>query len=563
LAQLHPPVEQIPAYWALFKSNCDVLVKVLHIPVIEPLILQATQQLDRLSRGLEALMMAIYFSVVISLQPEECLQNFGADKHCLLTNFKFAAEHAFARAGLLETDEIITLQAFTIFLTGLRIHSNIRMMSTLTTLLVRLATNAGIHRDGIHFKLSAFAAEMRRRLWWAICVLDSRACEDTGYDSTITPKSVNTQVPLNVDDEDLFPGMTKLPQPRIGQTEMTFSVVRFESTRVFQQVQCMSAVSDINSSAAQRLKKRTEAITNIQTRIREQYLKHLDLSDPFSWYTSAICRIVFTKMWLIAYHPWLRKNDSDGLPPGTRDCLFAESTEIIEIWLRLNEERSMRRWKWLCETYVQWYALAFLLSELCRRNSGEAVSRAWNAVDAGLRLGLTIHSSSCQATKDEVYESMDISETSCDLYKPLRKLWERAHARRIYARQPSNTKADNKGKESSSIDAHGQPFGACSANNDLPELLCSRNTFDMGNDYDMTDTSVRCEGAIDYSDWLQEDEVFQEYLSNDMNLSSNWPWSIRTSMEDVALGPETCFENQRASPLADSQHSHLLTVHLE
>ncbi|KAJ5559033.1 hypothetical protein N7461_003005 [Penicillium sp. DV-2018c] len=392
--------------------------------------------ISRIPRGLEALMMAVYFNVVVSLSPEECLQVLGGGKLNLLRTFKFATEQALARAGLLETDEIIVLQAFAIFLTALRIHNSARLMWTLTALLVRLAQNAGIHRDGIHFNLPPFAVEMRRRLWWCICVLDSRAREDTGYDATIPSQNADTQLPLNVNDSDLVPGMTEFPQPRVGHTDMIFSLVRYESTKVFQRLQYMSADStsgDYNSSASGSLAKRTRAITDIQNRVHELYLKHLDLSDPFSWYTSTISRIVFTKMWLVTYHPLLRKSSRVDHLQDRSDRLFTASTVVVEYWLRLNQEKSTRQWRWLCETYIQWYALAFLLSELCERTHGESVERAWKAVDGALELGSSIYSSSCQSADAGIRQRSSVEEPVCDSYRPLGKLLEKARSARMCA----------------------------------------------------------------------------------------------------------------------------------
>jgi hypothetical protein len=40
------------------------------------------------------------------------------------------------------------------------------------------------------------------------------------------------------------------------------------------------------------------------------------------------------------------------------------------------------KWGWLFRTYVQWHAIAFILSELCIRTKGEAVERAWRALEA-------------------------------------------------------------------------------------------------------------------------------------------------------------------------------------
>ncbi|CAI7617419.1 unnamed protein product [Penicillium pancosmium] len=169
LSQLHPSGEKVPALWEIFKQHCDKLIKILHVPSVEPLVFQASHDVGRIPKGLEALMMAVYFNVVSQSYSE----------------IQFATEQALACAGLAETVEIIILQAFTIFLTAARINNSARRIWTLTALLVRLAQNAGVHRNEIHFNLSPFVVEMRRRLWWCICVLDSRACEDTGYDTRI------------------------------------------------------------------------------------------------------------------------------------------------------------------------------------------------------------------------------------------------------------------------------------------------------------------------------------------------------------------------------------------
>jgi hypothetical protein len=440
LSQIHPPPGKIPTYWRLFKQNCDILIKVLHVPTVEPLLLRASHQLGHIPRGLEALMMTVYYAVVVSLSPSECLQLLGGEKATLAHVFRLGTDQALVQAGLLETDEIITLQALAIYLTGLRIHSSARAMSTLTSLLVRLANNAGIHRDGTHFKMPPFMVEMRRRLWWSICVLDSRASEDTGYDTMIPFGKVDTQLPLNVNDSDLYANMEHLPQPRVGLTEMTFSVVRFESVQVFQNLQDMSSGpmgKNGRPSAAQCLKDKTDAISGIEHRLHELYLKNLDLSNPLAWFTSTICAIVFTKMRLVAYHPFLKRGSSAGFSSDIKDRLFAESTAVIENWVRLNEEESTRRWRWLCETYFQWYALTFLLLELCERTSGEPVDRAWHAVNSALRLGHQIHSSSSSSRQGDV-DSCPLSDFdvhSCGLYKPLGRLLKRARSARAFDSQ--------------------------------------------------------------------------------------------------------------------------------
>jgi hypothetical protein len=70
------------------------------------------------------------------------------------------------------------------------------------------------------------------------------------------------------------------------------------------------------------------------------------------------------------------------LPQEIKDKLFITSLENIEFGLLLETEARTMKWGWLFRTYVQWHAIAFLLSELCVRTKGEAVDRAWRALEA-------------------------------------------------------------------------------------------------------------------------------------------------------------------------------------
>jgi len=111
MVELHPTSDRLPKYWETFKENVDPLIKVLHIPTIEPTILQAKDRLGRIHRGLEALLFSIYYGVATSMSPEECLAELGEEKKHLLARYRFGIEQALARADFLQTDELVVLQA--------------------------------------------------------------------------------------------------------------------------------------------------------------------------------------------------------------------------------------------------------------------------------------------------------------------------------------------------------------------------------------------------------------------------------------------------------------------
>ena len=415
LISLHPLPGQIHSYWQTYKENVDPLVKVLHIPTIEPTVLSAASHLSNLSKGFEALLFAIYYGATTSLPPEDCIMKFGEEKQVLLARYRFAIEQALARANFLTTEEIIVLQAFVIFLICLRRNNDARVIWTLTGLVVRIAQTIGVHRDGIHFGLAPFEIEMRRRLWWQVCILDTRASEDHGCDPTIIEQSFDTKMPLNINDVDISPGMKDFPPERQGCTDMSFCLIRFEVANTFRRINYIPpgpprACGEYFASVT--LQDKEKWITECHQRLEDRYLKHCDMSVPLFWVTATVARLMMSKMWLMVYHPFQRQDGGASLASETKDKLFITSLENIEYSLLLETEARTMKWGWLFKTYMQWHALAFILSELCQRTTGDLVERAWVAVDK---------------TRDGRWGEHITDDTKAGhLWRPLKKLFRRA-----------------------------------------------------------------------------------------------------------------------------------------
>lgn len=415
MLSLHPLPHQIGAYWQTFKENVDPLVKVLHVPTFERTIAAAASNLTSLPRGLEALLFTIYYCAVTSLSSEDCVAQFGEGKSTLLARYRFAIEQALARANFLITEEIIVLQALVLFLMCLRRNSYARVIWTLTGLVVRIAQTIGVHRDGVHFGLKPFDVEMRRRLWWQVCILDTRASEDHGCDPTITEQSFDTKMPLNINDIDIAPEMNEFPTEKRGCTDMSFCLIRFEVANTFRRInyippgppkQCTEHFAGIT------LQEKEKWITDCHQRLEERYLKDCDMNVPLFWVTATVARLMMSKMWLMVYHPFQRQDGGTTLPPEIKEKLFITSLENIEYSILLETEGRTMKWGWLFKTYVQWHALAFILNELCYRTSGDLVERAWLAIEQtrGGRWG----------------EGMSEDDSRGHLWRPLRKLYLKA-----------------------------------------------------------------------------------------------------------------------------------------
>lgn len=118
LLMMHPTQGQIFLLWQIYLENVDPLLKIFHRPTVQRLILEASQDMAALSRENEALLFAVYYGAVMSMQQDECQTLLKNDKIILSSKYRFGTEQALARAGFLETRNLTVLQAFVLFLVG-------------------------------------------------------------------------------------------------------------------------------------------------------------------------------------------------------------------------------------------------------------------------------------------------------------------------------------------------------------------------------------------------------------------------------------------------------------
>jgi hypothetical protein len=98
------------------------------VPTVTKAIKEAKDNLDNLSKSMEALMFAIYFAVITSMNDAEIVMALQGDKMALLAQYRFGVEQALARADFLSSTEIVTVQALVIFLVCVRRHDQTRFV---------------------------------------------------------------------------------------------------------------------------------------------------------------------------------------------------------------------------------------------------------------------------------------------------------------------------------------------------------------------------------------------------------------------------------------------------
>ena len=248
----------------------------------------------------------------------------------------------------------------------------------MTGLVVRVATKLGIHRDGGAFSLLPYDIEMRRRLWWQICILDVRTAEDNGTDPSIYEHNFNTKFPLDVNDSDLDRGMIDSPREGASRTEMLFSLQRFEISYAIRKIVFSDKFNQDNGYAIMTTAQKGDFLQKLQRNIEERYIRNCDMRVPLCFVTVTAARLILSKLKLIIHHT-ARKRGEQGLQ-AIEKTLFTTSIEILEYTHALRTNDNYQRWAWLFRTYVEWDALAYLLLSLISCPNGDEMARAWKAV---------------------------------------------------------------------------------------------------------------------------------------------------------------------------------------
>ncbi|KAK2771776.1 hypothetical protein FQN53_004890 [Emmonsiellopsis sp. PD_33] len=446
LDHYHPQLAQSVALLEKYKENVAPLVPIFHMPTLIRMYWDAIGSMDSLDKNTETLLFAIYYSAAISMDTPRCLEILGIPRETALERYRFATEQAMARANLLESQSMILLQAAVLFLTALRNEDSSRVVWSLSSLIFHIAQAMGLHRDGSAFGLRPLETELRRRLWWHICLLDNRSSEYHGCEPIVRESAFDTKMPLNVNDSDLTADMKEPPAEREGVTDVTFCLIRCHALRVAWKIGFAPASNEPSSQQKAMdeglsLQEREALIKSLQHHLEDKYLKYCVSCTPFAFASVTIARLIIARMWLTVHYPRSSRNnqiqnqdqnqalkDIHGIPtppptisptippsptptlPRTlRDSLFLTSIDILQMSSIFNTNKSVNRWMWHCKSNFQWHAVAIVLSEICSRPPSPDCERAWEYV-----------SLICQQWE------MTGGERKATLWRPVRRLMAKA-----------------------------------------------------------------------------------------------------------------------------------------
>ncbi|KAJ5964283.1 uncharacterized protein N7479_004159 [Penicillium vulpinum] len=382
LQEFHPSMSNVSILWETYLENVAPLITIVHRPTARKMFAEAAQHPEALDKNSEALLFSMYLCSVISMKPDDCWFKLGEDRATVVKRYRFATEQALAKAGFLNTQSLVLLQAAVLFLVCVRREDDSKFVWSMTSIVLRLAQGLGLHRDGTNFSLKPFETEMRRRLWWHISLLDVRSSEDHGTEPLISERMYDTRLPLNINDEDISPDMEDPPEEREGFTDVTFCLIRCEITSALRRANYVCPGAQFRSpNSLPPIERAGRMIKIISDRCEQRYIRHCNMDIPAQWCAATVGRLILAKLWLIVHHPMTRK-DRGNVFQATRDSLLVTAIEVLEFGRLLETDPKTAKWAWLSRTNMQWHGVAFVLSEICVRPICPITDRAWSAVSS-------------------------------------------------------------------------------------------------------------------------------------------------------------------------------------
>jgi len=379
LLHYHPTHADAMILWHTHVNNVEPIIKILHIPSVTKMVKTVSQQPGAAHRTEECLLFTIYHFAVFSMTEEECIEKLGQPRVILRQQYHFAARQALVNAGFLKTTEMSVLQALVLFLMPCRHSYDPHTFWILTGVAVRIAQRMGIHHDGSKLGLSPFEVQMRRRLFYQLLPLDATASQTSGVGMTMPPSSWDTEPALNINDDQIWPGMIEAPEEQRGATEMMFCLSRF----------CIGMfISKAGKRGNGELKDHDEAdrvIGEAESEVEEKYIRYCDVINPLHFLTIGLARSGITAMRLRVRLPRAKN----------QIVTDAERKEMVQLAQKILDtdsaahahESLMKKFGWHVGVFFlwgTWDSLVFLLTTLWTKPdllTPSEIKAAWDRIE--------------------------------------------------------------------------------------------------------------------------------------------------------------------------------------
>ncbi|KAE8141746.1 fungal-specific transcription factor domain-containing protein [Aspergillus pseudotamarii] len=378
LSSYHPPYPDAMKLWTIYIKNVDPLCKVLHIPTTTEMIERVAQQPTGATRAQECLLFAVYHFAVYSITDEDCMREFERTRSSLMSTYQDAMRQGLVNASWLKTTELQVLQAYVLFLMAMRTRIDPHTFWIWTGVAIRISQRMGLHRDGENLDLPPFDVEMRRRLFWQLIPVDGYAGQMSGTGISIAPGDWDTNQPLNINDDQIYPDMKQPPNAQHGASEMIFCLTKAELSAFYARKAVQ--MNSVSSNGQVRDNAHLErSIDQLESDLEMRYLRYCDIINPVHILTLGIVRAAVNMVRLRSQMPFLKSQKIDEAQRREL-CVLAE--KILDTDNALYANPDLRRFQWHIKTFFVWDAMICILSGVATEGflSRTELDRTWEKI---------------------------------------------------------------------------------------------------------------------------------------------------------------------------------------
>ena len=379
--------------WQIYRQNVDPLTKVVHCPSLQVAIQKAILDLSSLPKGFEALLFAIYSAAVVTLENHECERRFGESRKVLLSRYRLATRMALSRAKFMSSNNLVVLQAFLIHLVSMLDVYDSRTLWTLTGTALRIAEGMNLNEDGSLLNFSPFEAEIRRRVWWQLKLIEGDSAELSGSDkfNDFDVDARRPQFPANVDDDQLDPSLSSPPAPIEGVTDVVFCdlrcFLRFKLRTYMATNNPVGSPADgrktriwdsYGSSAA--ISERDKTIDEVENILETKYIRYYDPSQPIRLMAALLARIAVSTMRFINHHPRTWGSEQQ-IPDSERQYVWDLSLKSLKQYNMIHSSHDLKRFGWHAGFWFRWPSFIHIIDTLRANPLMPEAAQVWQVVD--------------------------------------------------------------------------------------------------------------------------------------------------------------------------------------
>ncbi|KAH7076109.1 hypothetical protein FB567DRAFT_632393 [Paraphoma chrysanthemicola] len=355
---------------ALYQERVDTVYKILHWPTVLSVINAKHERPMAASsmHSMEILESSIYFMSICSINADEALDIGLGSRVQALQVQRSHLESLFAGSCLMHDPDVTILQAFVIYLIGVRTCSNSAYTWTLVAIAVRAATALRLGSETTKI-YTRFDVEIRRRLLYAIGIIDTHSALDRGT-TPIMPSASFQHPPLSINDSGLSPSGGVILELTSSWSEMSHTAMIYEA------MICQRKLFELCETTAdpwETWPRRLDLVARFEQHV-SNVTSYIDNSaSPLERLSKLSGKKIVVSLQLLLRRPPYRQS-RNAIPPWDDFDVLSEATNVLEQHMQpMPDELEIWAWK----NWVQWHALAVVLAELIARPLDPVSERAY------------------------------------------------------------------------------------------------------------------------------------------------------------------------------------------